>query len=90
MGMVLASLIVMLFSTTIYECKKAKGEGSHVPFRHSMMTMVLRDSLGGNCNTKMIATVSLQNSFKNFYIIKQFNFFFNSSFKKQFVSFLAV
>jgi kinesin family protein 6/9 len=23
-----------------------------------MMTMVLRDSLGGNCNTKMIATVS--------------------------------
>jgi kinesin family protein 6/9 len=38
--------------------KKAKGEGSHVPFRHSMMTMVLRDSLGGNCNTKMIATVS--------------------------------
>jgi kinesin family protein 6/9 len=23
-----------------------------------MMTMVLRDSLGGNCKTKMIATVS--------------------------------
>lgn len=38
--------------------KKAKGEQLHVPFRHSMMTMVLRDSLGGNCNTKMIATVS--------------------------------
>ena len=58
MGMALACLTVMLFSTTIYECKKAKGEGTHVPFRHSMMTMVLRDSLGGNCNTKMIATVS--------------------------------
>ena len=27
-------------------------------FRNSMMTMVLRDSLGGNCNTKMIATIS--------------------------------
>jgi len=23
-----------------------------------MMTMILRDSLGGNCNTKMVATVS--------------------------------
>ena len=58
MVMGLGFLTVMLFSTTINECKKAKGEGSHVPFRHSMMTMVLRDSLGGNCNTKMIATVS--------------------------------
>lgn len=38
--------------------KKAKGEQTHIPFRSSMMTMVLRDSLGGNCNTKMIATVS--------------------------------
>lgn len=39
--------------------KKATGDGSvHVPFRNSMMTMILRDSLGGNCNTKMIATVS--------------------------------
>lgn len=24
-----------------------------------MMTMVLRDSLGGNCKTKMIATISV-------------------------------
>ena len=38
--------------------KKAKGEQDHVSFRNSMMTMVLRDSLGGNCNTKMIATIS--------------------------------
>ena len=38
--------------------KKAKGEDVHVPFRNSMMTMMLRDSLGGNCRTKMIATVS--------------------------------
>ena len=29
-----------------------------MPFRNSMMTMILRDSLGGNCRTKMIATVS--------------------------------
>jgi kinesin family protein 6/9 len=38
---------------------KAKGKSSHIPYRDSMMTMVLRDSLGGNCKTKMIATVSV-------------------------------
>lgn len=38
--------------------KKLKGEDVHVPFRNSMMTMILRDSLGGNCRTKMIATIS--------------------------------
>uniref|UniRef100_A0A8C4RJ98 Kinesin-like protein n=1 Tax=Erpetoichthys calabaricus TaxID=27687 RepID=A0A8C4RJ98_ERPCA len=31
---------------------------SHIPYRNSMMTSVLRDSLGGNCMTSMIATVS--------------------------------
>jgi hypothetical protein len=30
----------------------------HVPHRNSMMTSVLRDSLGGNCRTVMIATVN--------------------------------
>ena len=35
--------------------KKSKGEDVHIPFRNSMMTMILRDSLGGNCKTKMIA-----------------------------------
>lgn len=29
-----------------------------MPYRNSMMTMVLRDSLGGNCRTKMIANIS--------------------------------
>jgi kinesin family member 6/9 len=33
---------------------------SHVPYRNSMMTAVLRDSLGGNCKTAMIATVSAE------------------------------
>ena len=37
---------------------RAKGRGSHVPYRNSMMTAVLRDSLGGNCKTYMIATLS--------------------------------
>lgn len=30
----------------------------HVPYRNSLMTMVLRDSLGGNCKTSMIANIS--------------------------------
>lgn len=40
--------------------EKARGGNSEhfVGFRGSMMTMVLRDSLGGNCNTKMVAAVS--------------------------------
>ncbi|XP_076801404.1 kinesin-like protein KIF6 [Clavelina lepadiformis] len=36
----------------------------HIPYRNSMMTSVLRDSLGGNCMTTMIATVSVDK--KNF------------------------
>ncbi|KAF7659090.1 hypothetical protein LDENG_00003330, partial [Lucifuga dentata] len=32
---------------------------SHIPYRNSMMTSVLRDSLGGNCMTTMIATISV-------------------------------
>lgn len=30
----------------------------HVPYRNSLMTLVLRDSLGGNCKTVMVATIS--------------------------------
>lgn len=30
----------------------------HISYRESLMTMVLRDSLGGNCKTRMIATIS--------------------------------
>ncbi|KAJ3191216.1 Kinesin- protein 6 [Irineochytrium annulatum] len=40
----------------LYE--KGQGKRSHVPYRNSMMTSVLRDSLGGNCMTTMIATVA--------------------------------
>ncbi|XP_025103879.1 kinesin-like protein KIF6 isoform X2 [Pomacea canaliculata] len=32
----------------------------HVPYRNSLMTSVLRDSLGGNCMTTMIATCSME------------------------------
>ncbi|XP_073392239.1 uncharacterized protein [Physcomitrium patens] len=32
---------------------------THIPYRNSMMTSVLRDSIGGNCLTVMIATVTI-------------------------------
>eukprot|EP00026_Physarum_polycephalum_P004987 Phypoly_transcript_05013.p1 GENE.Phypoly_transcript_05013~~Phypoly_transcript_05013.p1 ORF type:complete len:440 (-),score=45.38 Phypoly_transcript_05013:311-1630(-) len=35
----------------------------HVPYRNSKVTSVLRDSLGGNCKTAMIATVNLDDDF---------------------------
>jgi len=37
---------------------QSKDDTIYVPYRNSMMTMVLRDSLGGNCKTKMVATLS--------------------------------
>ena len=40
----------------LYE-KSTKGR-THIPYRNSMMTSVLRDSLGGNCKTIMIATIN--------------------------------
>lgn len=38
--------------------KKMNGENVHVPYRESLMNLILRDSIGGNCITRMIATVS--------------------------------
>ena len=38
----------------------SKGKRTHVPYRNSMMTSVLRDSLGGNCKTSMIATLAVE------------------------------
>ncbi|KNC49808.1 uncharacterized protein AMSG_11935 [Thecamonas trahens ATCC 50062] len=37
--------------------RATKGR-NHIPYRNSMMTTVLRDSLGGNCMTVMIATLN--------------------------------
>ncbi|KAL8273390.1 hypothetical protein Esti_002722 [Eimeria stiedai] len=40
--------------------QKAAGQLTHVPYRNSLMTSVLKDSLGGNCRTRMIATIALE------------------------------
>jgi kinesin family protein 6/9 len=41
--------------------ERARGKKSFVPYRNSLMTSVLRDSLGGNCKTSMIATINPDN-----------------------------
>ncbi|RDW92397.1 kinesin-domain-containing protein [Coleophoma crateriformis] len=38
--------------------KKVKGKGNQVPYRDSVLTWLLKDSLGGNSMTAMIAAIS--------------------------------
>jgi kinesin family protein 6/9 len=40
--------------------EKALGKRAHIPYRNSMMTSILRDSLGGNCRTSMVATLATE------------------------------
>ncbi|XP_018324670.1 kinesin heavy chain-like isoform X2 [Agrilus planipennis] len=37
----------------------SEAKRSHVPYRNSIMTNILKDSLGGNCFTLMLATVTI-------------------------------
>ncbi len=39
-------------------CSKTKGD-VYIPYRNSLLTSVLQDSLGGNCMTAMIANLSM-------------------------------
>jgi kinesin family protein 18/19 len=41
----------------LYENSK-KAKRGHIPFRDSKLTRLLKDSLGGNCRTVMIANIS--------------------------------
>lgn len=50
-------LFLEMVIVALYE-KEKKRKNVHIPYRNSMMTSVLRDSLGGNCKTIMIATIS--------------------------------
>lgn len=40
-----------------------KAVQNHVPYRNSLLTLVLKDSLGGNCLTTMVATASSEEQF---------------------------
>jgi len=40
--------------------ERSQGARAHVPYRNSMMTSVLRDSLGGNCKTVMVGTAAVE------------------------------
>lgn len=40
--------------------ERSTGGRNHVPYRNSMMTSVLRDSLGGNCKTVMVGTAAIE------------------------------
>jgi len=39
--------------------EKGQGTREHIPYRNSVLTHVLRDSLGGNCLTALVATISM-------------------------------
>jgi len=41
-------------------CVDGGGMDMHIPYRNCMLTSVLRDSLGGNCKTAMIATINMK------------------------------
>lgn len=43
--------------------KNTVAKGYHVPYRNSMLTSVLRGSLGGNCKSIFIATLNPENDF---------------------------
>ncbi len=49
-----------LVIVALHEARKAApgAPPRHIPYRNSTMTSVLRDSLGGNCKTTMIATIN--------------------------------
>lgn len=40
----------------------SKNQQNYIPFRDSKLTRLLKDSLGGNCRTVMIANISPSNA----------------------------
>eukprot|EP00928_Gymnodinium_smaydae_P044989 TRINITY_DN3002_c0_g1_i2.p1 TRINITY_DN3002_c0_g1~~TRINITY_DN3002_c0_g1_i2.p1 ORF type:complete len:843 (+),score=248.49 TRINITY_DN3002_c0_g1_i2:111-2639(+) len=42
--------------------ERSQGHRTHVPYRNSTMTAVLRDSLGGNCKTVMVGAIAVEES----------------------------
>lgn len=57
-GNINKSLLVLGNCITALSNKNPRQKNSYIPYRGSKLTFLLRDSLGGNCQTAMIATVS--------------------------------
>lgn len=38
--------------------EQSEGKNVHIPYRESLLTMALKSSMGGNCKTRMIATIN--------------------------------
>lgn len=52
-------MVVANLSLCLGNCINALSDGKkHIPYRDSKLTRILKDSLGGNCKTVMIANIS--------------------------------
>ena len=52
------SLLALGNCINMLHLNSTKGSTNHIPFRDSKLTRLLKDSLGGNCRTLMIANIS--------------------------------
>lgn len=54
----LGNVIAALAAKSTTQSRRGVGPPRHIPFRNSALTSALRDSLGGNCKTTLIACIS--------------------------------
>lgn len=57
-AMINKSLLALGQCINLLHNNSIKGTNSHIPYRDSKLTRLLKDSLGGSCSTLMIANAS--------------------------------